>query len=185
MVKRKRSIPWIVFSRLLGLLCFLSVVYLMNFFAPAVKEPLFHQSLALVNDNLVLLVLMSLVFLIGEAFNALPFPIDLAAPPFNALGAVLLLVFLFDIFELIDVLMEESISSAFRGLSLILYPLVFFIVLVAGYVGVFRHLIPEVGVKPKEEISHDKSWSEVREEFREAFADFFTLLGEEVRGKRS
>ncbi|MBN2014736.1 MAG: hypothetical protein JW778_06110 [Candidatus Altiarchaeota archaeon] len=184
MVEKRKSVPWIVFSRLLGLLCFILVVYLMNVLAPAVKEPIFHQVLALVNDNLVLLVLMSLIFLIGEVFNALPFPIDLAAPPFNAVGAILLLVFLFNIFELIDVLTGEDVSPVFRGFSLILYPLVFFIVLVVGYVGVFRHLLPEL-VKPKEEIPPGKSWSEVREEFREAFADFFTLLGEEVRGKRS
>ncbi|MCK4476848.1 MAG: hypothetical protein KAU16_08990, partial [Methanophagales archaeon] len=105
-----------------------------------IMNPLFHQVVQFLNKNIVLLIVMFVIFLIGEVFNALIFPLNLPAPLFDAIGSVFLVAFIFRIFAFLDAFTKENIFQIFTRLSFLIYLLVFIIVLLGGYSWLFARL---------------------------------------------
>jgi hypothetical protein len=148
---------------------------------------------------IVLVVTFSILFLVGEVFLALDFPLSLPGPFFNALGSVFLVSFLFQLLYLVDRIGGITIFSLFRPLEPLLYFLVFLIVLIVQYVHLFsrgeryERENPEYARRPatgpsQEGSSHPSpndqiSWDEVGAEFRNLMYDFFHALRESLRKK--
>lgn len=138
MVRLKRkSIVWALISSLIGLLVFLILLALVNFLQIYIHNPVFLEIVNFLNANTWLIITMALFFLIGEIFLALVFPFNLPAPLFNALGSIFLVMFIFRIFGLIEVLVNEKIFTPFSWITYFVYPIVFIVVLVVGYVSIF------------------------------------------------
>lgn len=135
-----KSIPWIVLMRLFGLIFFLILLYIANHLAFFTENPLNYQIIQFLNNNIWLIIVMSIIFLFGEVFNALIFPFNLPAPLFNASASVILVTFLFRIFALIDILLDEQIFVIFNRIEFLVYPLVFVIVLIGGYIAILVKL---------------------------------------------
>lgn len=57
------------------------------------------------------------------------------------MGAVLLAGFLFSIFALFDILLDINIFHFLDTLSFIIYPFVFIIVLIGGYILILQNLV--------------------------------------------
>lgn len=141
MVKLKRkTVIWAMLSSLIGLLVFLLLLAFVNFLKIYISNPVFLEIVNFLNANTWLIITMSLFFLIGEVFLALVFPFNLPAPLFNALGSIFLVRFVFKIFLLIDILIGAKIFSPFSWMAYFIYPGVFIIVLVVGYVLIFSFL---------------------------------------------
>jgi len=111
----------------------------LNILADAyVQTPIFLQIVEFLNANLGLLILISVLFLIGDLFGALPLPLSLPGPVFGASGAVLLVIFLVRLFLLIGEITGVEVFSVLEGaLALPVYLFVFVIALIAGYIGLF------------------------------------------------
>ena len=105
----QKSIPGIIALRIFGLLLFLFLLYIANNLSFFTDNPLNYQVILFLNSQIWLLVLITIAFLIGEIFNALIFPLNLPAPLFNAVGAVLLVGFLINLFALFDILLDNNI----------------------------------------------------------------------------
>jgi len=86
----QKSIPGIIALRIFGLLLFLFLLYIANNLSFFTDNPLNYQIILFLNSQIWLMVMITIAFLIGEIFNALIFPLNLPAPLFNAVGAVLL-----------------------------------------------------------------------------------------------
>ena len=207
MAKRKqRSIPWIVLSGLTGLMVFLIILLFLNYLTDSVGNSSFNAVVHFLNDNLLLIVVMSLIFLLGDVFGALFFPLNLPAPLFNAIGSVFLVVFIFRIFELVDSMINTKFFSIFGVFIPFIYPLVFIIVLVVGYVIIFARLFEkdedecvrrektgENKTEPKKQAnepsaenkksSGEKTWDDVAGEFRGAVYDVLHAVREAVSRK--
>ncbi len=176
-----RSPSNIVLMRILGLVVFLIVLGLANLVAVIWTEPIFLTVLNFFNSNLLLIVLMSIFFMVGEMLMALWFPFNLPAPLFNAVGAVMLTAFIFRALQLVDILVGDNIFGIVGALGILLYPIVFVVVLIVGYITIFLRLIPrkpkEKPVKPKKEKPKKKkperSWEDVGEEFKMMLYDAF------------
>jgi hypothetical protein len=123
----------IVFKRVSAALCFFLVLYVGNILASYLKDPALYLVLDVFNDNLLLLVVMWLLFVVGGVLGSMVFPISLAALPVNAAAAVLFLAFLFNAFELADALMGLGVAQSLRGASHLLYALLIIVVLLASY----------------------------------------------------
>jgi len=136
-----KSIPGIIALRIFGLLLFLFLLYIANNLSFFTDNPLNYQIILFLNSHVWLLVLITFAFLIGEIFNALIFPLNLPAPLFNAVEAVLLVVFLIRIFALFDILLDINIFHIFDTLLFIIYPFVFIIVLIGGYILILQNLV--------------------------------------------
>ena len=187
----QKSIPGIIALRIFGLLLFLFLLYIANNLSFFTDNPLNYQIILFLNSQVWLLVLITIAFLIGEIFNALIFPLNLPAPLFNAVGAVLLVGFLISIFALFDILLDKNIFHFFDTLSFIIYPFVFIIVLIGGYILILRNLVrtdqsPKKETKPRQDTAAAKTgeaitWEDVGDEFKQAVYDLLTLLRSSIK----
>ncbi len=137
--RRKESVVEVLVSRIIGLIIFLILLGILNILAGAyVQTPIFLQIVAFLNANLVLLILISVIFLIGDLFGALAFPLNLPGPIFGAVGAVFLVMFLFRLFSLVgEITGVEVFALLEKTLALPVYILVFTVVLIGGYIALF------------------------------------------------
>ena len=72
---RKGSVAEVLFSGVIGIVVFLIVLGVLNILADAyVRIPIFLQVVEFLNANLGLLIMISVLFLVGDLFGALPFP---------------------------------------------------------------------------------------------------------------
>ncbi len=186
---KHKSIIWILLSRLIGIIVFLIMVFVVNILAMSISNTLFNQTVNFLNSNIVLIIIISIIFLIGELFDALIFPFNLPAPLFNAVGSVFLVSFIFRVFMLVDLIIEENVFHVISGFSFFVYPLVFLVVLVSGYIAIFSRLAE--AEKPKEKktkgkLKHTKSktWQEVGDEFRQTIYDFLALVRNSINKKK-
>lgn len=192
-----RSITWIIIVRILGLGLFLFLLYIANHLSFFTDNPLNYQVILFLNNNVWLIILMSIVFLFGEMFNALIFPFNLPAPLFNASGSVLLVAFLFRIFAMVDILLDENIFQIFNRISFLVYPLVFMIVLFGGYIAILTRLsrkdknrLEQTGYM--QATFEDKlgktgkqlTWEDVGEEFKQAIYDLLSLVRHAIDNKK-
>lgn len=185
-----KKVPKIILSRIIGLMFFLFMLYILNRFT--LDTSFYKLGVTFFNKNAALLIAMSLIFMIAEIFFALNFPFNLPAPLFSSFGALLLTKFIFQVFLIIDKIILINIFSIFWPLNFIIYPAVFLLVLIGGYISIFVKM-----AKPKKEKSEkkkskekkskeskkekrnkEKSWDEVGEGFRKAFSDFVKKLSE-------
>jgi hypothetical protein len=190
------SIPWIIVSRLIGLaIFFIIVVVLQNI----QSSNTIIQSIItfLTTPATIALVVIFSLFLVGEVFLALDFPLSLPGPFFNALGSIFLVSFLFQLLYLVDQISDVTIFTLLKSLEPLLYLLVFFIVLIVQYVDLFsfRQNSPQraapiagSGEESKDQESAPESsrkhdWEEVEAEFRMLLYDFFHTLREGLKKK--
>lgn len=184
-----RSIPIIVLQRLFGLILFLVLLYVANHLAFFTENPLNYQIIQFLNNNIWLIIVMSITFLFGEVFNALIFPFNLPAPLFNASASVLLVAFLFRIFSLIDIILDEQILLIFNRIAFIVYPLVFMMVLIGGYIAILVKLSKTdeseslQGKKYKEKTREKLTWENVSDEFKQTIFDLLTLMRQSINKK--
>jgi len=184
-----RSIPIIVLKRLFGLILFLVLLYVANHLAFFTENPLNYQIIQFLNNNIWLIIVMSIAFLFGEVFNALIFPFNLPAPLFNASASVLLVAFLFRIFSLIDIILDEQILLIFNRNAFIVYPLVFIMVLIGGYIAILVKLSKTdeseslQGKKYKEKTREKLTWENVGDEFKQTIFDLLTLMRQSINKK--
>lgn len=169
-----KSFFWIVFSRLFGIMVFLIILFLLNLLVSVVDVEILTKVVAFLNENLVIILAISVAFFIAELFGALVFPFNLPTPIFNAVGAVFLASFILRILSLADFL--EGFVNA---ISLFIYPLVFLAVIVFGYFGMFFRLGRKERRKKK-----PKEWEEIGEEVKSAVQEAVELAREEIRGKK-
>jgi hypothetical protein len=71
---KRKSVIWLLISRLFGFVLFLVMIAGANALTIFIMNPLFHQVVQFLNKNIVLLIVMFVIFLIGEVFNAFIFP---------------------------------------------------------------------------------------------------------------
>ncbi|MDN7013360.1 hypothetical protein FGW20_09975 [Methanoculleus sp. FWC-SCC3] len=137
--RKKESVAEVLASRVIGIVVFLIVLGILNVLADAyVQIPIFLQVVEFLNANLGLLILISVIFLVGDLFGALPLPLNLPGPIFGAFGAVLLVIFIARFFLLFAEITGVGFFFIFeKALSLSVYLLVFIIALIAGYIGLF------------------------------------------------
>lgn len=169
-----RSILKIILSKLIGVMLFLIFVFFINYLGKYIESTGYHIVIRFMNNNILLLVMLSLIFMTAEIFSAIIFPFNLPAPLFNAIGAMLVIRFILNVFSLIDTLLSERIFAIFSPLRFIIYPVVFFIVLIVGYVNIFSGLLK----RKKHRKSHDKSWNEVSGQFKKAFSDLSEFIND-------
>lgn len=128
-----KTIPKIIISRLISIAVFLLIIWLMNFMVKFTDNAMVRMIVGFVNETMWLLILMSVLFGLGEVFFAMRFPLNLPGPLFNGVAALLLVSFIYDMFVLIDRLVNIQFLTHFRWLMIVAYPLVFILVVVIGY----------------------------------------------------
>lgn len=145
----KKTVLGVTLSKLIGLLIFLFLLGLANMLK--IDNSSYLQTVQFLNKSLGIIILFSIFFYLGELFSIFEFPINLPSPVLNALGGVFLATFLFRIFYIVGDIVSQDFFAIFRVFEPLLYLIIFFIVIIAGYVSIFRGLSKkkEKGGKPK------------------------------------
>ena len=172
-----KKIPKIILSKTIGLMFFLFMLYILN----RINLNIFGYKIwvTFLNENLALIVAMSLLFMVAEVFFALIFPFNLPAPLFSSFAALLLAKFIFRIFLVIDKMIMTELFSLLWPLTFLVYPIVFLAVLIGGYISIFVKMKkPKKKKSKKKKSKKEKSWEEIGDGFRKAFSDFFRKLAD-------
>ena len=167
----------IVFSKILGLMIFLVLLFLIN--ALDVNVYPYRAIVGFINRNALLLVMISILFMVAEIFFSFMFPFNLPGPFFSAPAAFYLTMFIFRVFVLIDTLIGETLFSYIAAFAGMIYLIVFAAVFIGGYATIIAGL-----VKPKKEKRvkkhKDKEWEDIGGEFRKAFSDLFRKIADSI-----
>lgn len=192
---KQHSLGWVFVSRMIGIICFLIVVVLANILKYYVTSPLYHSGVAFLNLNFWLLLLIGIIIFVADIFGAFPFPLNLPAPIIKAIGSVFIIAFVLRIFEWVDTTTGNNIYHYFWLLSFVIVPVVFIIVLVAGYYEIVCDLWAKEKLREKadgvaaaeisgsREPSSPKSWEDISAEFRMMLYDLIHRFREEI-GRR-
>ena len=202
---KTKSIVWILASNLVAFGIFLILLGSLNVLVKFVDDAVFHQVVELLNDNIGLILTLFIIFLIGNIFGSLFFPFNLPTPLINAVGSMFLITFIFRVFELIDSLIDENFFQSIEEFSFLIYPVVFIIVIVGGYITIFNQVITEERRKKKisaesiekkleretpseseyiERESEEKTWEDVGNEFKEMLFDIFHNIRKSVNKEK-
>jgi len=138
-------------TRVVGFLIFLVLLGIINVLTFYIRNEMFISVVNFLNTNIWLIIIFSVIFLIGEIFGFLMFPLNIPGPLFNAVGGVLLIQFAFKLFQLIINLAKIQINIPINYIENLVMIVVFIIILVVGYV----HIILDA-THPKKKMHHSQ-----------------------------
>jgi hypothetical protein len=159
-------------SEVIGIILLVLLTVILNLIGGMYPHQIFAMIVQFFNANLVFLILLSLVFFVGDLFAVFGFPVNVPAPIFRAIASVMLVAFIFRVLRLLEEIAGESVFSFVYMLAPFIYMLVFLLVIVLGYLSLFsrsRRRKERRGLvrrePPKTETS--KKLEEYKEETRE------------------
>ncbi|MBN2367907.1 hypothetical protein JXC34_02735 [Candidatus Woesearchaeota archaeon] len=177
----------IVFSKIIGLMIFLVLLFLINVISINVYP--YRLVVSFINSNAVLIVVMSIIFMIAEVIFSFVFPFNLSGPIFSSLASMFLVKFILEIFSLIDRFIAEDIFTVFSAFDWLIYPVVFIAVLIGGYATIFARLIG--GTKEEKKTKKTpksrkkvKDWDDIGNDFRKVLSDFFRKIADSIEKEK-
>jgi len=173
----------VVFEGIFGIIFFLIMVGILNIIAVYVSNPIFQSIVAFINENILFILLISVIIFLANIFEVFIFPFNLIYPIFNAIGGVLWVVFIFRVLNLVDSLVGTKLYVLLFPIYIILLIIVPIIVLIVGYVKVFTRLIPKPKKKKKKKKRKCVDWEDVSEEFRKALYNIGKTLEQRFKPK--
>ena len=135
--RKDKTATQALISGLIGIIFFLIMLIILNYIAVHISWPLFSGFVDLLYANAALIIIFSVLFMFGNIFATFVFPFNLPFPIFNAVASVLLVSFILSIMGFINSFYALGIGTSLELVKLILYPLTFVVVLIAGYISIF------------------------------------------------
>ena len=198
---RNRSLGWVFVSRMIGIICFLIIVVLAKILTTFISpQSVFYNGIeGILFANFWLLLSIAIILFIADIFGAFPFPLNLPAPIIKAFGSIFCIAFILNVFQWVDSNFGTMLFQLFWLPSLILIPLLFFLVLATGYFEIMRrlwwqpNLDADTSVKvvhqesfeeTEQPVSNVKSWEEIGAEFRMMLYDIIHRFRMEMKKKQ-
>lgn len=177
-----------VISGLAGIIVFLVLLGILGYLASWFHNAFLLGFVSLLVANLPLIIMIGIVFMGADIFFSLPYPCNLPGPLFSGLGSLLVVSFIFILLTFFDLWYGTGLPVMFLNTQYILYILVFFIVVITGYVRIFTPEINTYEGERKEETNNPacpgcRSWGDVGNEIRQAVFDLFHRFREEINRK--
>lgn len=179
----------VVIGRLIGLIIFLLIVAALTILFSA-STGVAGGVVNFLSAHIWIVVIFTFLFLFGEIFSVQPFPLDLPAPPFNAFGSIFLVSFIFQFLLALDRILGVSNFGFLRPWVFPLYVVVFFLVLILGYVEIFSRALQRRGSsggpypsgeeKTEQKPGEAIRWRDVGEEFRTLVYEVLHRLRESI-----
>jgi hypothetical protein len=164
----------ILFGKIIGFLFFLVLIGFANYLIPYFNNEIYTKVASFFNDNLLFLIILSVVSLIADIFLIFIFPFNLFAPILGAITGVMTAVFIFRTLLFADSLANIGLFPYIENFKYTIYLIVFGVVLIVGYINVFKSIVPDKeGLEENEQTVQKKnkpgvSWDEVGNEFKMA-----------------
>jgi uncharacterized membrane protein len=198
---RKKPLSWVFVSRMIGIICFLIIVVLANILMYYVTNSFYHSGVTFLNDNFWLLILIAVVLLAADIFDAFSFPFNLPAPLIRAIDSVFFILFILRVIQFVDNNAATNFYTPSWYFAFLIVPLVFLIVLASGYYAILRQLWwqpkpndvvgydtvvvhDEYPYQSSEPVTDAKSWEDIGKEFRLMLFDILHRVREDIRKKK-
>lgn len=181
--ERGQSSTKIVIYNIISFVVFLIILGFLNVSLDVFDNNILFEVVRLLNNNIWLIFVFSIVFTIGEVFESFRFPSNMPAPIFNAVGSIFLFNFLFKIFNLVGKLSDIDTFDTLSKALPFLYPIIFLLVLLGGYLSLLSGASWD---SPKKKTSKNKAkgertWDDVGNEFKEMLYDAFHSARESIK----
>ena len=168
---KRKSIPKIILSRIIGFIIFLVLLGILNMLIPYVQNQIFSQIISFFNSNIFLLFIIMIIGLMAEIFWALIFPLNALAPIFSAISSIFILAFIFRAWNFIESFTGSLISIPIP--QYLIYVIVFWLVIIIGYIkvlasiGKFREKVEEDEEEKTIRKKREKvEWDDIGNEFK-------------------
>jgi hypothetical protein len=187
--RQHRPAIWVFISGMVGIILFLLLLAVLRYFATYFASALLAGFAEFLTLNAGLIIFLGIMFMIADIFHSFSLPFNLPGPIFSAIGSVFLIEFLFRLLEFVDGMYGVGTFPSLHFIEFLLYPIVFFIVLVAGYWSILspdvekERPVMEPASGPEKGSPAIKSWEDIGNEFREMMYDIFHRIREEIRRK--
>jgi hypothetical protein len=185
--ERRKSPIRIVIHDLISFIVFLIILGFLNISLDFFDSNILSEVVKLLNNNIWLIFIFSVIFTIGEVFGSFRFPGNLPAPIFNAIGSIFLLNFLFKIFLLVGNLSEINTFDNLTKIFPFLYPIIFLLVLLGGYISILSSVscgCPKKNKTTKSTPKEEISWDDVGNEFKEMLYEAFHSARESIKNNK-
>ena len=182
---KNKTVLGITLSKLIGLVLFLLILGILNYIQ---FDSLINlQVVNLLNQNLGIIIIFSILFYLGELFSVFTFPFNIPSPLFNALGGIFLTGFIFRIFYMIGYVLNQDMFFVFKYLEPLAVTLVFLIVIISGYIKIVLDLIPKDKIEKKKSKVKQKNneWKDIGNEFKMAIYNLASTIKENLEPKKS
>ncbi|MEA3514548.1 MAG: hypothetical protein U9R34_03670 [Nanoarchaeota archaeon] len=181
---KNKTVLGVTLSRLIGLVVFLLILGLLNYIQ--FNNIINLQVVNFLNQNLGVIIILSILFYLGELFSIFRFPLNIPSPLFNSLGGIFLVGFIFRIFYMLGKVLNQDAFFAFKFLEPFAIILVFVIVIISGYIKIVIELIPKTKQeKKKSKVKPKKTeWEDIGNEFKNALYNLASTLKQNLEPKR-
>jgi hypothetical protein len=185
---KKRSAAHLVLSCVLGLMLFLIFIYLANIFAPTINVPILSQFVLFINENIYVLIGITLLFFAADFIGLLSFPFNLPSPFFRAAGSIFLIAFAVQVCSLVQAFTQIALADIISPFVPLTYFLVFVLVLIINLIAIlWQAMTPRqestvVEVKVRRA---GKTWSDVGDEFRDTLSAILGRIRKKANGEKN
>jgi hypothetical protein len=135
------SVLKILIKKVIEFIFFIFVLIMLNIAINYVSIPIFEESVKFLNSNVLFLGLIALIMFLGEACSILKFPFNLPSPLFNSIGALFMILFIFEFFGLLIEQSQVKIDLPLDMIFFIISVLVIAVILLTGYYHIFRDFL--------------------------------------------
>ncbi|MCA9485896.1 MAG: hypothetical protein KC506_03570 [Nanoarchaeota archaeon] len=157
-MRRRPSPTRIAVSEVISIVLLVVGVLILNLVAKLYFHPTFLEIVDFFNVNLIFLILLSLVFFVGDLFAMFGLPVNLPAPFFRAIASTLLAAFIIRVLRLVESVAGMNVFGYVYGTRLFIYALVFFLVLIFGYINIFTAVVRRKEGKERREVKKLKDY---------------------------
>jgi hypothetical protein len=139
----------IFFIAFLGFLIFAILLFCLNILTNYFENNILNEVVNFLNNNFWTIVFFSIILTFGDIFNILIFPYNLPAPLLNATGSIFLIRFLFNMFNFVTSILGILININLEKTYILVVIIVFLIILIVGYIGIFLKISKRSSEKKK------------------------------------
>ncbi|HPD81593.1 MAG TPA: hypothetical protein PK357_00655 [Candidatus Pacearchaeota archaeon] len=178
-----KTVLGITLSKLIGLIIFLILLIVANVIQ--IDNVYYLTFINFLNNNIVIILLLSVLFYLGELFFVFIFPLNLPAPIFNAIGGVILVNFIFRLIYLLGDMLQEGIFYVFAYLEPLIYFIVFCLTILVGYIMIFKDLTRKSqNKKEMKKIKENKKLEKIGREIQETAYTITKNIAESLKPKK-
>jgi len=173
----------VIFSNVIGFLIFLILLALANYLKAFIFSHTYWAIVDFLIANLWLSFWIFFLTLIADIFWTFRVPFNLVAPILSAASSIFIVDYIYRIWNFMDVTGRTNIGLPIGAI----YPIVFWVVLVVGYITILTRFKREGREEKEERKAKKKSdieWEDVGDAFRQAFYNIGMALKEAFEPKK-
>lgn len=134
-----RNTTRFIVSWIISILVIILLIFAINFISYFIPNPIIKDIVQFINNNIILIILISFLFFLGSFFYHLGFPANLCFPIFDAFGGAFLVYVIIKLLVLLDKYALTGIGNTLDSYSYIISIVIFFLILIFGYISILHY----------------------------------------------